>query len=378
MRLMRFVLGVLLSVLLLGVATLRAQTNPTPGAAPASTTFLVMANGPIANGGYITIYPLKDGVPQNPSSPYSYFVTGEPSALSVDSSKQWLYATVGNEGGENAGKILGYKYTGENGFTLSSLPGSPFKTPGYSGGFGLAPDYAGSFLYAANEYTSNISGFQINNNGSLGQQLSGSPFSAGEVPFFMAFDATDGFLYCPNYNTVSGYQVNATTGTLTPLPGSPYTFGGFSGGIAVDSVHNLLYVSSQSDQDIWVYTITSSGALVPASGSPVPTGGDPYGVAISPAGDLLYVNSYSGNSVYGYHVNTSRGALTPLSGSPFPTGFGPEPVIFDPTGTFLYVGNSATLSAFHVGPSGALTPLPGSPYTLAEGYTITMVTVTLP
>jgi hypothetical protein len=37
MRFMRFVLGFVLSVLLLGVATLRAQSNPTPGAPPSHT-----------------------------------------------------------------------------------------------------------------------------------------------------------------------------------------------------------------------------------------------------------------------------------------------------------------------------------------------------
>jgi DNA-binding beta-propeller fold protein YncE len=376
MRFMRFVLGFVLSVFLLGVATSRAQTNLTPGA-PTSSTFLVIASGPIANGGYITIYPLKEGIPQDLSSPYSYFVAGEPAALSVDSSRQRLYDTVRNEGGDNAGGILGYKYTGRNGFSLAKLPGSPFNTPGYTGGFGLAPDYTGGFLYASNEYTASVSGFQIESNGDLGQQLLGSPFPAGSAPLYMAFDAQKGFLYCANAGSLSGYQVNAGTGALAPLPGSPYTFAGPSGGIAADPAHNLLYLSSFGDQTIWVYIITSSGALVPASGSPVSTGEDLSGIAISPAGNLLYVGSSGSNNLLGYHVNTQTGALTPLSGSPFPVGIGPEPVIFDPTGAFLYVGNAGTLSAFHVGSSGALAALPGSPYTLAEPYPISMVTVAL-
>src|SRR5580658_4556111 len=125
---------------LFSAAISSAQTSGVAGA-PNSSTLLVIASGPIANGGYINIYPLKDGIPQDLSSPYSYFVAGEPSALSDDSSRQRLYATVRNEGGENAGGILGYKYTGENGFSLVKLPGSPFNTPGYTGGFGLAPDY---------------------------------------------------------------------------------------------------------------------------------------------------------------------------------------------------------------------------------------------
>src|SRR5580658_5457069 len=97
---MRFGLAFSLSVLLLGVATLRAQSNPAP-AAPASGTYLVMGNDDFSFGGWITIYYLVDGIPQNPSSAYWYRVGEVPEVLSVDPTAQRLYvaaATDNNQG----------------------------------------------------------------------------------------------------------------------------------------------------------------------------------------------------------------------------------------------------------------------------------------
>ncbi len=380
MKFTRFASGVLLSVFLLGGAVSSAQTNTSPNA-PNSRTFLVLGNK-LAVGGSIAIYRLAAGIPQDLGSPYYYVLNSEPEGMSVDASAQRLYVTAAISGKKgNISGILGYKYSGANGFTLTELPGSPNRPASYSFGFGLVGDYAGRFLYASNYGLDNVVGFQIDSSGKLGQPLPGSPYAAGHLPYYVTFDAQDGFLYSANYGTVSGYQVDAVTGALTALPGSPYTSASLPGGIVADPVHHLLYLGGLNDLRIWVYTIAPTGALVPAPGSPVYAGEWTGPVTLTPSGNLLYVVSPVSNNVLGYRVNTATGVLTALAGSPFAVGVNPEAFSLDPTGSFLYVGNanSGTLSGFHVPPSGELTPLAGSPFSLIVGQQPTaMVTVTLP
>jgi 6-phosphogluconolactonase len=346
------------------------------------TLTLVMGNDNFGNGGYITIYQLVDGIPQNPGSPYTHPINEVPEVLSVDPAAQRLYvaAAFDNSQGDQIGEILGFSYVGTNGPKLTKLPGSPYSPESYTGGYGLAADPDGNFLYVSSQGANSISGFHIKSNGALGQELQGSPYATAEDPFRLTFDAQGGFLYSANVNTVSGYQADATTGALTALPGSPYASGSYLAGMAADPEHNLLYVNELIDQTIWVYNITSSGALVPVPGSPVSTGEDLGSVAVKPGGNLLYVVGSEKNNILGYQVNTETGALIALPGFPVAVGSGPGPMIFDPTGNFLYVGNNQgdSLSAFQVSASGALTPLTGSPYTLEDGYPISMVTVTLP
>src|SRR5580658_3545223 len=165
-----------------------------------------------------------------------------PQVIALDPTAQRLYVTAATSGtnGNYSGGILGLSYNGPKGPSLSKLPGSPFRTQSYE--YGLVGDYAGGYLYASNYFSNNISGFQIANNGSLGQQLLRSPFTAGKNPASLSFDAQDGFLYSANNGTISGYQLNTSTGTLTALPGSPYTSGTFLGGIVADPLQHLLYV----------------------------------------------------------------------------------------------------------------------------------------
>jgi 6-phosphogluconolactonase (cycloisomerase 2 family) len=385
MKFARLASAALLSVLLVGGALSNAKTG-VPPATPSSRNFLVvLGNYTFGSGnGQIAIYPLAGGIPQNVNSPYQYTFTGVPGSVSVDPAALRLYITATTSGtnGNYNGGILGYKYNGENGFTLAKLQGSPFHPTGYEYGYGLAGDYTGGFMYASNFGNNNISGFQIASNGSIGQQVPGSPFPAGTYPDNVALDAQDGFLYSANYSgsTIYGYQVNSSTGTLTALPGSPYVSGSFPGNIVADPVHHLLYVGALYDMTIWVYTITSSGALVPASGSPFSTGEITGGLSLNPSGNLLYAIAPDNNNLLGYGVNTATGALTPLHGFPVPLGLDPSSSTFDPTGEFLYALNyeGQTFNAFRVGPSGGLTALPGSPFAITSQFPVTVLTVTIP
>jgi hypothetical protein len=169
MKFTRLAFAVPLSLLLVGVALSTAQTNALPGKPTPSLFLVVVGNSTSGNSsGQLAIYPLVGGVPQDVSSPYEYSIAGIPGALSVSTTPHHLYiasAVLGTHG--DIGGILGYQYNGENGFTLTKLPGSPFHPTGYEYGYGLAGDYADDFLYASNYGNNNISGFQVASNGSL-------------------------------------------------------------------------------------------------------------------------------------------------------------------------------------------------------------------
>jgi YVTN family beta-propeller protein len=77
-----------------------------------------------------------------------------------------------------ATSIIGYRVFDPNG-NLGLLPQSPFG--GVSAAYGLSVDLSDSFLYAANNSGTSVSGFKVDGAGEL-QPLSDSPYLAGTNP----------------------------------------------------------------------------------------------------------------------------------------------------------------------------------------------------
>ena len=147
-----------------------------------------------------------------------------PSSVAVDPNDRFVY--VANEGSEY---ISGYSMAGG---TLSPLPTSPFAagaggansvTVDPSGQFVFLAGYGGLFAYSINQNQtafSNSPPFM-----SLYGQLtpvSGSPFGGGN-PSSVAVDYSGTFLYAANRssNDISGYKLGSSS-TLTPISGSPF------------------------------------------------------------------------------------------------------------------------------------------------------------
>ena len=141
----------------------------------------------------------------------------------------------------------------------------------------MAVESQGDFLYTANYYASDISGFSITPASGALNPVPGSPFVVGgnNAPSDLVADPLGRFLYVLDFNAgVSGFAINPSTGALTILPGFPI--------------------------------------IVPVF-SPTP-------LAIDPSGRFLYVGSglsYQAPSVYAFAINASTGALTAVPGSPF-------------------------------------------------------------
>ena len=197
------------------------------------------------------------------------------------------------------------------------------------------------------------------------------------------------FLYSANgfSDDVSGYSINPTTGALTPVPGSPFLAANRARvteagphGIGTDPFSRFAYVTNVDTNNVFAYVINSSnGALIPIPGSPFPAGSSPHAIAVEPSGKFAYVENWASNTLSAYTVNQQTGVLATIPGSPFPTG--PSPafnVAPHPNGRLLYIPNSdndgqrwgpnSSVSGYVIDPqTGGLTNIPGSPFRDGNG-----------
>lgn len=91
---------------------------------------------------------------------------------------------------------------------------------------GLAIDSATSYLYIARSGTNGgVAVYKIGAGGQL-NQISGSPFAAGNQTTSLVIDKTGAFIYAANQrdNTISGYTIG-TGGVLSAINGSPFASG---------------------------------------------------------------------------------------------------------------------------------------------------------
>lgn len=149
----------------------------------------------------------------------SPFATGNsPLSVAVDPNNRWVY--VANQGSND---VSGYFLDSASG-ALSPLNGSPYAagaggvnsvTVAPNGQYLFLAGYGGLFVYSIGQ----LEPFQ----GGVLTPVSGSPFGGGN-PNFVAVDYTGTFLYAANRssNDISSYKIGSSS-TLTPIPGSPFT-----------------------------------------------------------------------------------------------------------------------------------------------------------
>jgi len=219
---------------------------------------------------------------------------------------------------------------------LTPVTGSPFKDPaGVTAPASVVVDPSGSFVYVANEFSNNVSGFKINLGLNFGALTSvGPPIAAGTWPISVVAVPASGvnFIYVSNdgSNNVSGYSYNGTTGVLTAVPvgTNPIPAGSSPGLITISPGTRQLYVPNFDSSSVSVYNISTSctpgpctGAMTEIANSPFRTGAGPTSVAVDPSGKFAYVTSSLANRVYGHNVDGTTGALSPMAApSPFTAG----------------------------------------------------------
>jgi YVTN family beta-propeller protein len=299
--------------------------------------------------------------------------------VAVDPSVKFVY--VANQ---SSGDVSGYTIDSTTG-ALTQITGSnpsPFTVaPNGSGPFSVAVDPSGKFVYVANNFSNNVSGFTIDPGTGALMPIAGSPFSDPALfnpqPTSVAVDPSGKFVYVTNAgtNSVSGFSI-ASNGVLTLLGnfllGSPATN---PRSVAVDPSGKFVYVANLGSNTVSGFTIDPGTGALTLIGSPftVPGGGkQPRSVAVDPSGKFVYVVNQGTGNVSGFTITPGTGVLTPFTGSPFPAGLFPHSVAVG--GKFAYVTNQGggapgTVSGYTIdSTTGALTEIPpinqpgGSPF----------------
>jgi len=140
----------------------------------------------------------------------------------------------------------------------------------------MAMDSSGKFLFVADSVTNTVAAFSIGTSGQL--SAVGAPLATGTTPVSLRVHPSGQFLYTANQGSnVGGTNcVNGgvsvfsfdSSGALTALSGSPFTAGTCPSYVATDGSGSFLFVANRDSNNISVFSIDSSGALKPVTGSP--------------------------------------------------------------------------------------------------------------
>jgi 6-phosphogluconolactonase (cycloisomerase 2 family) len=279
---------------------------------------------------------------------------------------------------------------------LVPLAGSPFAT-GQDGCLGNAfpsttnVTVAGSFLYAANCFSQNVSGFAINPATGALTPVPGSPFAIApsnlfdrpEIPlaatpngqYLIAVTDTADATGLGNAR-IHVFSIAAGTGTLTEVATSPLlTTCPRIGGIKVSPNGGLLAATCPAHVTIYMFGITAAGGLTAVAGSPFAADVFPPGVPLSAdiscGNDRLFVGVATGGpAAVGVFTISPAGILAPIAGSPFSPGggTGSSVAVLSPDDQLLYVGNqgSSTVTVLGVAPAGTLSLVAGSPFAASD------------
>ncbi|HYM75013.1 MAG TPA: FG-GAP-like repeat-containing protein [Candidatus Dormibacteraeota bacterium] len=291
-------------------------------------------------------------------SPTCYFSSNR---ITIGGGGSFLYAS--DEGSNDVSAFSVNPVTG----ALTLVPGAPFPTGGSSfGGISLAATPDGRFLMAGSAGSANIAIFSIAANGALTLVSTFGPLSSSPLRLKVSPDGA--LLAVGNSGGTEVFKI-AANGTLSSTTGSI----GLSGeqGVDINCAGTALYAGVGNGTGVVdgaVLGINGLGGLLP--GAPFPNGGlDSTVVLLSPAGQYLFASNLGG-SVSVFSV-ASNGSLTQVSGSPFSVGSGflNSGLAINPAGTFLFTANEPTgstanssISVFSIGTGGVLTPVSGSPF----------------
>lgn len=188
----------------LGIDPINMQVSP-------SGTFLYVTGQ--GRPGYIEVFGLSSGV-LTPLSPTSSFFTGtNPYGLAISPNGNYLY-TANNSDNSISEFTIGTTPPG----SLSQLANSPIGqqsttlTP-----VALLIDKTGAFLYAANQDSSNLTGYLIGKDGGI-SLMTTSPFTTGVQPSSLASDPAGKYLFVGNQKspfTIQSFRLDTSGGALT-------------------------------------------------------------------------------------------------------------------------------------------------------------------
>lgn len=227
----------------------------------------------------------------------------------------------------------------------------PNSLPGY-----VALDPTGKYLF----YGSSTFGLPSQNIGSLSinggslTAVSGSPFPANQMPFWLSVHPSGQFVFTEDLSgagpggfiaqSVSSYAVDSS-GALSPVAGSPFLTPANTHefGLLVHPSGKFLYAPMGGTNGIAAWSVDANGGLTQVSGSPFEQGVTLLGGAFEPTGKFLYLSGGAAGGMLGFSVDANTGALNPLPGSPFDSGSVVGVPAVDPSGKFVFAADFQTI-----------------------------------
>jgi 6-phosphogluconolactonase len=258
---------------------------------------------------------------------------------------------------------------------------SPIPTGGFP--HDVQVDRAGRFVYVSNHDSSFVSGFRVNQDGSLSpiNNTAGSPVTnptgadpTDDRPHSSVMDKDGQYLYVvagvgPAISTLKGYRIEST-GTLTPLAGQSFPVGLHGHRVRMSPNGQFVYVAAEDSGEVYAFNRDTSNGNLAASSTPKVTGlTGVTDVAVDPQNKFAFAAYENAVEVMSIGADGSLTRISPVSA--FSTnnngqGSGPHSIAIHPNGQSLYTANinANTLSVFKVDPNtGILTEITPNPQT---------------
>jgi 6-phosphogluconolactonase len=244
-----------------------AGLSPISLAMDSGGNFLFAANRISSN---ISVYSIDSGsgaLKAVAGSPFSTFFN--PDSIALTPSAKFLYVLNANLGAV-------FVYTNTSGVlkpvaTLPVLVGN--------GPLGITVDPAETFVYVANSVDDTVSVLSINP--STGALTLVGTYATGTTPTGVA--VLGQYLYVANLGSsnISEFSVAPTTGVLTQLTGSPVSAGNAPFFEIIDPNQKFLYTGSQTAKSISAFTIDVTTGVLTNAGESVPTDVPPVSMSVS-------------------------------------------------------------------------------------------------
>jgi 6-phosphogluconolactonase len=274
-----------------------------------------------------------------------------------------------------------------------------------------AIDASGKFLFVtftyqnspipyspANPGPGGISVFPINKDSSLGTPVT-VPVGRNPISIATTSNATGNYVYVLDQDSASstnllGFSEDpGGSGTLTPLPGVTIVPGnapsiGFASGsnpsgILLDKAGTHLYVTDQTLNQVWTYTVAYG---IPSNTGRTSTDAQPMGMSFDVTGKYFYVAAYTANVVDLYTIGAGGMPVKSTVATSVQTGNGPtcisvsgSPSNANPShAEYLYTSNQLdyNLSGEQVNQAdGSLQQIQGTPF---SGSALPTCVVTVP
>ncbi len=284
--------------------------------------------------------------------------------MAIDPTGTYLYSQS-----QNGVNITSYKIGASGTLTSIGTTAGPIQPQS------LTVTPSGNVLYAMNVY-GQINAYSIS--AGVLTELANSPFnvSSNGSPEQLTIDPSGSFLYVTEESTdgLFGFTISSD-GSLTAMQsGNSFSVGQSPNYINVDAGSHFLYVNNRSSSDIWVYSITS-GTGLPTKASEIRTSAYAGQAMVSGAAGLTFTptalfvanDATPSATITQFTIDSTTGNLTPLS-TPIGAGDAPKTVATDPFGLYAYDSafDSDAVFGYTISNTG-LSVLPTAPYPAGNG-----------